>query len=76
MEYKIEKNVPTATRRWNRKWMDLAGKMNVGDSVIVSNHNVRVNLASAIRKSGYDAQTAALNGKDAGKYRVWKLEKK
>jgi hypothetical protein len=71
--YKIEKGIPVPRDGKGRgKWSGIAGKMEVGDSVLVNGRLEAMNLRNAIVRQGFKA---VARGIDKPQTRVWKLAK-
>ena len=76
MNYKIEKNVSILSAKRGGKWIKLIEKMNIGDSVVLDSRLKSEALRQSLLSRGFNSVVRSLNGKDKGKYRVWKLKKK
>ena len=71
MKYKIEKNIPISAHGKTGKWSSIENKMEVGDSVLVSNRKEAVGISTAVKRKGYTVVTRKV---DNG-VRVWKVER-
>lgn len=70
-EFIIDSNVPPPPPDTKRgKWVRLAHKMDIGDSVLLDNLTESNSLYRALERLGFGARTA----RDNGGIRLWKLE--
>jgi len=70
MIYKIEKNIPPPKNRG--KWVELASKMEVGDSVLLDNTAQAVSLGLAMKRVKKGKVVTAKQ--DCGNIRVWRVK--
>lgn len=72
-EFVIDSDVPPPAPRTKRgKWVRLATKMEIGDSVLLNDYTESNSLYRALERLGFGARTA----RDNGGIRLWKLADK
>jgi hypothetical protein len=66
---KIEKNVPLPRNKYGR-WIELAKKMEVGDSVVLKNNKETMSLGQAMKRVNNGKVVTAKQA--CGNIRVWR----